>query len=72
MTDRDGRARKHHAWRRIRLSAADVDTQAVADAMTGIAISAMRRVLRGELDVGGRDAVARTIAQLVTRGIAAS
>lgn len=46
----------------------DLDTAAVADAMVGITMPAMRRVLRGQLDDAGREATARTIGQLIAHG----
>jgi AcrR family transcriptional regulator len=46
-----------------------LDARTVADAMTGIAIPAMRRVLRGELDAAGRENCARTIGLLIAHGV---
>jgi AcrR family transcriptional regulator len=46
----------------------DFDARTVADAMTGICIPAMRRVLRGDIDGPGRESVARTIGLLVAHG----
>ncbi|MGX1808957.1 TetR/AcrR family transcriptional regulator [Nocardia sp. NPDC055321] len=48
-----------------------LDVTAVADAMTGIAVPAMRRVLRGDLDAAARAATAGTIGELITTGITA-
>ncbi|MFE6857131.1 TetR/AcrR family transcriptional regulator [Nocardia sp. NPDC057668] len=48
---------------------AELDTSMIADAMSGIAVPAMRRVLRGQLDADGRAATARTIGELITVGI---
>jgi AcrR family transcriptional regulator len=42
-----------------------LDARTVADAMTGIAVPAMRRVLRGELDAAGREKCARAIGLLI-------
>jgi AcrR family transcriptional regulator len=47
---------------------AGLDTAAVADAMVGITMPAMRRVLRDQLDAAGREATARTIGQLIAHG----
>ncbi|MBJ8339425.1 TetR/AcrR family transcriptional regulator [Antrihabitans sp. YC3-6] len=46
----------------------DLDTAAVADAMVGITMPAMRRVLRDQLDDAGREATARTIGRLIAYG----
>ncbi|YCU35592.1 TetR/AcrR family transcriptional regulator [Mycobacteroides abscessus] len=46
-----------------------IDTAAVADAMTGIALPAMHRVLAGQLDAEGRKATAQTIGGLIGHGI---
>lgn len=48
----------------------DLDTAAVADAMVGVTIPAMRRVLRGELDRQGRHKHADTIGLLIATGMA--
>jgi AcrR family transcriptional regulator len=45
-----------------------LDTAAVADAMIGITMPAMRRVLRDQLDATGREVTARTIGQLIAHG----
>ncbi|MFB7719088.1 TetR/AcrR family transcriptional regulator [Nocardia sp. NPDC056100] len=49
----------------------ELDTSAIADAMTGIAVPAMRRVLRGQLDAAAREATARAIGQLIAHGATA-
>lgn len=50
---------------------AELDVPTVADAMTGIAVPAMRRVLRGQLDAPEREATARFIGRLITAGATA-
>lgn len=47
---------------------AGLDLVAVADAMTGVAVPAMRRVLRGQLDAAARAATAAAIGALITYG----
>lgn len=46
-----------------------LETRAVADAMVGVAMPAMRRVLRGQLDATGRADVARAIGCLIGSGV---
>ncbi|MEU9804710.1 TetR/AcrR family transcriptional regulator [Mycobacterium sp. NPDC050853] len=48
----------------------DLDTGVVADAMVGVLIPAMGRVLRGELDRSARHLHAHTIGELITHGVA--
>lgn len=47
---------------------AGLDVAAVADAMVGITMPAMRRVLRDQLDAAARESAARTIGQLIAHG----
>lgn len=47
---------------------ADLDARTVADALTGVAIPAMRRVIRGDIEGPEREVTARTIGRLVAHG----
>lgn len=47
---------------------ADLDTPTVADAMVGVALPAMRRAVRGQLDTAARETTARSIGLLIGHG----
>lgn len=49
----------------------DLDAAAVADAMTGVALPAIKRVLRGQLDDASREQTAVAIGRFIATGAAA-